>query len=86
VNKLGTIIRVKNDSKIGDSVQSSLSVQTLLGKRDDPLLELLGRQLFEMIQKASSQKSVLLAVALKEGQSSPESLKKILALLACNRT
>jgi hypothetical protein len=83
LNKLGTILRGKKDSIIGNSADecSLYSVQTLLGKRDDSLLELFARQLTEMVNANSPQKSVVLAISLKDGQSSSQTLKKILSLL-----
>ena len=48
----------------------SFDIQTLLGRRDDPVLHVYARQLIERIS-ASSEKPLLLAIALKEDGRGP---------------
>ena len=68
-----------SDSDLGNI---SYQVDTLLGRRDDSLLQILPRQLIERIQKIWPGKNLVLSVGLKDSPVSPPILKEILQNLS----
>lgn len=64
------------------SGEPNYTINTLIGKRDDPVLTIYARQVIELIGNTSS-KPILLAVALVD--DSKETLKAILEILAKNK-
>jgi proteasome assembly chaperone 3 len=72
VSQLGRLGTIKHAEVIeGPEGRRTYEVRTLMGKRDDPLLDVYARQIVEKITEAtSSTKPLLLTVALKkEGRS-----------------
>jgi proteasome assembly chaperone 3 len=92
LNKLGTIIQVKKYPELSERLseeESCFSIRILLGKRNEPTLELCARQLMEIVRNNYPQNSIILSIALKEEESQQtkaDTLKKILTLLKMNLT
>jgi proteasome assembly chaperone 3 len=63
LQKMGTVIRAWSN-KLEGLGDTSYEMSTLLGKRDDPLLDVYARQIIEKVS-ARSNKPLLLGVALK---------------------
>ena len=83
MKKLGTLISAWTESSEMDCNNKIYRMETLLGRRDDPLLNIYARQIIEQISKTSD-KPLLLSVALKpEGRDTAtfqEVLNKLLEI------
>lgn len=82
-----TQISAKKDVTLEDN--AAYDVQTVLGKRNDPVLEALAMQLIQLIGETSS-KPLMLSISLKptsrpNGSISPEVFRAILKLVIDNR-
>ena len=64
------------------SGEPNYTINTLIGKRDDPILTIYARQIIELVGNTSS-KPILLAVALVD--ESKETLRTILEILGNNK-
>eukprot|EP00205_Picochlorum_sp_RCC944_P004038 CAMPEP_0182614404 /NCGR_PEP_ID=MMETSP1330-20130603/30347_1 /TAXON_ID=464278 /ORGANISM="Picochlorum sp., Strain RCC944" /LENGTH=73 /DNA_ID=CAMNT_0024834213 /DNA_START=221 /DNA_END=439 /DNA_ORIENTATION=+ len=60
VGKLGNLLQARQDE-----FSQTYSVDVLLGRRDDPLLEVCARQLIERLALAGDRRNLLLWIALK---------------------
>eukprot|EP00959_Pyramimonas_sp_CCMP1952_P101294 2119160-Pyramimonas_sp.AAC.1 len=58
IGKLGSIMQAKQDITHDGFLQNSFSVKTLLGRRDEPLLEICARRLMELLSTAGCRRSV----------------------------
>ena len=72
VDRLGTLLQAKQDA-----YTQTYSVEVLLGRRNDPLLEVLARQLIERLAVAKCQKDLTLWVGLLRSDD-PESIKGVI--------
>lgn len=64
VGRLGTLIQARQDQHT-----RTYFIETLLGRRDDPLLEICGRQLIEKLSLTGSTKDVMLWLGLSQVSS-----------------
>jgi len=77
VNKFGNLLTAWSESK-GDGASDKIyEVQSLLGKRDDVLLNVYARQIIERIS-ATSDKPLLLALSLKPEGRDAETFRDVL--------
>eukprot|EP00244_Chara_vulgaris_P003309 TRINITY_DN15964_c0_g2_i1.p1 TRINITY_DN15964_c0_g2~~TRINITY_DN15964_c0_g2_i1.p1 ORF type:complete len:127 (+),score=19.85 TRINITY_DN15964_c0_g2_i1:129-509(+) len=84
IGKLGTILFAKQE-EIYDGPKA-FQVDTILGKRDEPLLTVCARQLIEKMSMAGSRSPhlpLLLSISLKN--HSPATIKGVIALVEQNR-
>merc|ERR1712157_421442 len=75
IGKLGTLLQARQDEH-----SQTYSVDVLLGKRDDPLLEICGRQLIEKLALSGCPKNLMLWLGLKDSQCA-DTIKGIIAAL-----
>lgn len=66
IKKFGTIISAWAENKDNQVNEKSYHSQTLLGKRDDPLLAVYARQVCESIVSTGSEKPLLLAISIRD--------------------
>jgi proteasome assembly chaperone 3 len=83
VKKFGTLINAWAETKADGG--KSFDMVTLLGRRDDPLLNVYARQLIEKISLVSD-KPLLLAVALVAGGRDVETFQNVLNNIASNNS
>lgn len=67
---LGTVLHAEKETVLGGG--STYRVDTLLGRRDEPLMELCARQLAERLHDAGSARPLLLCLAPDHGTSTHE--------------
>jgi len=84
LGKMGTLMRISKDQATSSSEEgeTTFSVETLLGKRDDPALVVCGRQIAEDIVLRST-KPLLLSIALKE--NSQATIREVVEAIKANR-
>lgn len=83
MKKFGTLINAWAESKADGG--KSFDMVTLLGRRDDPLLNVYARQLIEKISLVSD-KPLLLAIALVAGGRDVETFQNVLNNIANNNS
>jgi proteasome assembly chaperone 3 len=83
MKKFGTLINAWAETKADGG--KSFDMVTLLGRRDDPLLNVYARQLIEKISLVSD-KPLLLAVALVAGGRDVETFQNVLNNIASNNS
>ncbi|MDP2436132.1 MAG: hypothetical protein Q8P67_10345 [archaeon] len=66
---------------LSNSPAPSFTVDTLLGRRGDQLLQVLPRQLVQRVQATWPGKSLMLSVSLRTHPVTPDTLRTLLALL-----
>ena len=76
IDKMGTVIRVWSN-KLEGMGEASYEMTTLLGKRDDPLLDVYGRQIIEKVV-VHSNKPLILGIALKDEGRDAKTFQDIL--------
>lgn len=74
INKFGTILRAEAAEKSDGGY--IFTINTLLGRRDDPLLSIFARQIIERISSHSS-KPLILSISLREEGRSKENFEAI---------
>ncbi|QDZ17599.1 proteasome assembly chaperone [Chloropicon primus] len=79
MGKLGTLLQARQDS-----LTQTYSVEVLLGRRNDPLLEVLARQLIEKLAMARCPKNLTIWLGLKD-PSNPDAIKGIIAAVSDKR-
>jgi len=79
IGKLGSILQAKQDVTQDGFLQNSFSTTTLLGRRDEPLLEICARRLMELMAQAGCRRPLLLTLGLKNNCAA--TLKSILELI-----
>ena len=77
LKKFGTLISAWAEEKAGSMDGKVYEMKTLLGKRDDALVNVYARQIIERISTVSS-KPLLLAIALQPEGRDSETFKRIL--------
>lgn len=84
LGKIGTMIRISKDEATSSSEEgeTTFTVDTLLGKRDDPALVVCGRQIVEDISQYSA-RPLLLCVALKD--NSRATIREVVEAIKANR-
>eukprot|EP00243_Klebsormidium_subtile_P004179 TRINITY_DN17975_c0_g1_i1.p1 TRINITY_DN17975_c0_g1~~TRINITY_DN17975_c0_g1_i1.p1 ORF type:complete len:123 (+),score=27.65 TRINITY_DN17975_c0_g1_i1:460-828(+) len=80
IGKMGTILQAKKEETYGGA--STYTVNTLFGKRDEPLLEACARQLAEKLSAGDSSRPLLLSLGLRDPSS--ESVREILNAIVGN--
>ncbi|KJE88655.1 hypothetical protein CAOG_00264 [Capsaspora owczarzaki ATCC 30864] len=79
IGKIGTLIEAARDMKEDVNAAPTFSIRTLLGRRDDPVLQVYARRLIESIALApvntGSSRSLLLGIALQS--NSPATLRAV---------
>ncbi len=83
INKFGTLINGWAESKSDGG--KLYQVNTLMGRRDDPLLSIYARQILEKLS-ATSDKPLLLAISLSPEGRSTETFQAVLNKLYENNT
>ena len=83
MKKFGTLINAWAETKADGG--KSFDMVTLLGRRDDPLLNVYARQLIEKISLVSD-KPLLLAIALVAGGRDVETFQNVLNNIASNNS
>merc|ERR1712072_1516164 len=73
IGKLGTLLQARQDEH-----SRTYSVDVLLGKRDDPLLEICGRQLIEKLALGGCSKDLMLWLGLEKSVTSA-TIKDVIA-------
>lgn len=82
VGSLGTILHAQKEEVLGGG--TTYRVETLVGRRDDPLPELCARQLVERAAEAGCTRPLLLCLGLRPGGSSLEAVRQIVGLVLDN--
>lgn len=82
VGTLGTIMQAEKETVLGGG--STYRVETLVGRRDDPLLELCTRQLAERLSEAGCDRPLLLCLGLKKESSSLEAVRQVVQTVMDN--
>jgi len=80
IGRVGTVLEAKQD-KAQDGT-TSYSVNTLLGKRDEPLLEIAARQIVEQLSRVGEKRPLMITLGLKK--HTPANLKTIVKLVLEN--
>jgi len=84
MGKLGTILQAKQDAvQHGTNDSTAYSVQTLLGRRDEPLLETAARRLSELMVSSGCRRPLVLSLGLK--RHDPGTLRTILEVIMKNK-
>lgn len=99
INKIGTIVhawseirknqlQLHDDNDNNNQSNSNLRFLTkvLIGKRDDPLLEIYARQILENINKVYEMNEIYLGISLQEEGRSRESFVQIINIILENIT
>ena len=76
--QLGTLGSVLHAEKETVGGGSTYRVETLLGRRDEPLAELCARQLAERLDAAGCDRPLLLCLALERDALTPAAVKQVL--------
>jgi proteasome assembly chaperone 3 len=83
LGKFGTILRARKEQSYSLEGSPIYEIDTVLGKRDDPTMEIFARQLIE-ITSAQCPKPLVLALGFKS-KMSPKLLKSILTIIMMRR-
>ena len=77
--KIGTLVLTTFSQSITNNNQKSFDSQILLGRRDDPLLEIYGRQLLEKFSTTDTKgrKELLLGINLREDNRDSETFQEV---------
>jgi proteasome assembly chaperone 3 len=73
---LGSVLHAEKETVLGGG--STYRVDTLVGRRDEPLAELCARQLAERLDAAGCDRQVLLCLALQRDALTPAAVKQVL--------
>ncbi len=76
LNKIGTLVEVRMESAEGTT--TTAEVVTLLGKRDDALIDIYARQILDALVKTIGNKPLLLGIAIVNDDHTPEVFKAVL--------
>lgn len=74
---LGAVLHAQRETVLGGG--STYRIDTLLGRRDEPLPELAARQLAERLAAAGCDRPLLLCLALQRAALTPAAIKELLA-------
>jgi proteasome assembly chaperone 3 len=75
VGSLGTVMQAEKETVLGGG--STYRVETLMGRRDDPMLELCTRQLAERLAEAECARPLVVCLGLRPSSSSLEAVRQI---------
>ncbi|KAK6256458.1 hypothetical protein SCA6_017763 [Theobroma cacao] len=81
IGTMGTILHARKEE--GVSIQPTFHVSVIFGKRDEPMLLAIARQLIEQISSSASSLPLVLSLGLKD--HSAETLKGIVSAVMENR-
>ncbi|GMI86807.1 hypothetical protein like AT5G14710 [Hibiscus trionum] len=81
IGTMGTILHARKEE--GVTVEPTFNVSVILGKRDEPMLLAITRQLIENISSSGSSMPLVLSLGLKD--HSTETLKGIVSAVVENR-
>ncbi|KAL2641882.1 hypothetical protein R1flu_009469 [Riccia fluitans] len=81
IGKMGTLLHAKKEEIYGGT--PTFSVNILMGKRDEPLLQACARQVIEDISNSGGSRPLILSLGLKD--HSPETLKSVVQLIVANK-
>ncbi|KAL2636214.1 hypothetical protein R1flu_007693 [Riccia fluitans] len=81
IGKMGTLLHAKKEEIYGGT--PTFSVNVLMGKRDEPLLQACARQVIEDISNSGGSRPLVLSLGLKD--HSPETLKRVVQLIVANK-
>lgn len=82
VGTLGTVLHAEKETVLGGG--TTYRVETLVGRRDDPLLELCARQLAERVAAAGCERPLVVCLGLRPGGSSLEAVREIVQAVLDN--
>ena len=74
---LGAVLHAERETVLGGG--STYRIDTLLGRRDEPLPELAARQLAERLAAAGCDRPLLLCLALQRAALTPAAIRELLA-------
>ena len=75
---LGTVLHAEKETAMGGASTFAYRVDTLLGRRDQPLAELCARQLAERLYDAGCDRPLLLCLALEPARLTQQAVKEVL--------
>uniref|UniRef100_A0A6T5UGU5 Uncharacterized protein n=1 Tax=Polyblepharides amylifera TaxID=1486889 RepID=A0A6T5UGU5_9CHLO len=78
LGRVGTVLQAKCESSPGSSGES-YTVSSLLGRRDEPLLEICARRMMELLTDSGCRRPLLLTLGLKN--HSMGTMKSIIVLV-----
>ncbi|KAL3684766.1 hypothetical protein R1sor_002788 [Riccia sorocarpa] len=81
IGKMGTLLHAKKEEVYGGT--STFSINVLMGKRDEPLLQACARQVIEDISNGGGSRPLVLSLGLKD--HSAETLKTAVQLIIANK-
>ncbi|XVE67917.1 hypothetical protein DITRI_Ditri09bG0026400 [Diplodiscus trichospermus] len=81
IGTMGTILHARKEE--GVTVQPTFNVSVIFGKRDEPMLLTITRQLIEHISSSASSMPLVLSLGLKD--HSMDTMKSIVAAVIENR-
>ncbi|KAE8706709.1 NAD(P)-binding Rossmann-fold superfamily protein [Hibiscus syriacus] len=81
IGTMGTILHARKEE--GVTVEPTFNVSVIFGKRDEPMLLAIARQLIEIISSSGSSMPLVLSLGLKD--HSMETLKGIVSAVVENR-
>ena len=81
---LGTVLHAEKETVLGGG--STYRVDTLLGRRDEPLAELCARQLAERLSDAGCASPLLLCLALDRGALTLQGVQQVVQQVMQQRT
>ncbi|GAB4814902.1 hypothetical protein N2152v2_001948 [Parachlorella kessleri] len=76
VGTLGAVLQAQKETVLGGG--STYRVETLMGRRDDPLLQLAARQLAERLAVEGCEKPLVLCLGLRQDSSSLEAVRQLI--------
>ena len=79
LGSLGSVLAAEKESVLGGG--STFRIDTLLGRRDEPLAELCARQLVEQLAAAGCDRPLLLCLALERGALTPAAVRQVAQLV-----
>lgn len=82
VGTLGTIVRAEREEVLGGGSSGTYRLDTLVGCRDDPALDLCARQLAQLVAEAGCSKPLLLCLGLRRhaggAQAAAQAVRELL--------
>lgn len=76
---LGTVLHAEKETVLGGG--ATYRIDTLLGRRDEPLMELCARQLAERLGGANCDRPLLLCLALERAVLTQQVVKQVVELV-----